>query len=112
MRIATSIIGVKPGCHGVPNHRSCPNSSSQRKSTPMSSSGGTVLGWPPVPRSCATARRTGPPPSDSGRASRHTPATRQATASASTHEFHREPMVYRYQLLALSMGCHQTCTNP
>ena len=23
MSIATSIIGVKPGCHGAPNHRSC-----------------------------------------------------------------------------------------
>ena len=76
----------------------------------MSSSGGTVLGWPPVPRSCATARRTGPPPSAPGRASRHTPAARQATASASTQRSHREPATY--QLTPTSTGCHETCTNP
>ena len=110
MTSATSIIGAKPGRHGAPNQSSWPNSSSHRKSVPMSSSGGTVAGCPSVPRSCATARRTGPPPSDPGRASRHTPATRQAIACTSTQSF--RPPSATYQLASTLTGLQEACTNP
>ena len=40
--------------------------SSHKPITGSSSRAGTVLGWPPVPRSCCTALRTAPPPGAAG----------------------------------------------